>query len=321
MTAATKAMATQLAADGIAADGTVTDLNKLITAMQASGLLAISATQAAVGWYGALDALDKSIQTNGRSLDITTAAGRANETALLGVASAADTLIAADAKNGDSQAQLQNTMDGTYNALIRSEGQFGITGAAADTMARKLMGVPQNIPITAAINGYVQTLLQAAGITNAVNSIPKFIGINVVTTYSSNGTPSNVSQGRGGSGGLTMAGGGLVRHMADGGFTGLLSGVGTGTSDSVPIMGSAGEFMVRSAARQKYGLPMMEAINNGTYQPTVQTVQAGPMHMTGTLVLDSGELMGTFTGVATQVADNRISANQRSAANMRGGRA
>lgn len=321
MTDANKAMATSLANEGLAADGTVVSLDKLVSAMQASGLLTISADQAAVGWYQSLDNLSQSIQKNGRSLDITTKAGQTNELALLGVASAGNTLISANAKNGVSEAELQKTLGQTYDALIASEGQFGITGGAADTMARKLLGIPPNVPIHAAINGYADTLLKAAGITQAVANIPRFVGINVVTQYSSTGTPSNVSSGRGGSGGLTMADGGLVQHMADGGFTGLLTGHGSGTSDSVPIMGSAGEYMVRSAARQKYGLPMMNSINDGTFQPNVQVLDNGPMQMTGTLVLDSGELMGTFTGVATRVADGRISEMERHRANMRGGRA
>jgi len=45
--------------------------------------------------------------------------------------------------------------------------------------------------------------------------------------------------------------------------------------------------------------------------------QAGPVAMTGTLVLDSGELMGTFTGVASQVADAKLAGVARQVGGMR----
>lgn len=44
---------------------------------------------------------------------------------------------------------------------------------------------------------------------------------------------------------------------------GPIYGPGTGTSDSVPIWASNGEFMMRTAAVQKYGLGFMNAINSG----------------------------------------------------------
>lgn len=54
----------------------------------------------------------------------------------------------------------------------------------------------------------------------------------------------------GGGGGEGFAGGGHIR------------GRGTGTSDSIPIWASNGEFMMRAAAVRKYGLGLMYAINN-----------------------------------------------------------
>jgi hypothetical protein len=51
--------------------------------------------------------------------------------------------------------------------------------------------------------------------------------------------------------GLPYASGGLVR------------GRGTSTSDSVPIMASAGEFMIKAAAVQRTGLDVLQAINAG----------------------------------------------------------
>jgi hypothetical protein len=46
---------------------------------------------------------------------------------------------------------------------------------------------------------------------------------------------------------------------------------------------------------------------------------SGPMHMTGTLVLDSGQIMGTFTGIAQSVAQSAISGANRDAKYRRPG--
>lgn len=56
--------------------------------------------------------------------------------------------------------------------------------------------------------------------------------------------------GAGGDGGDGFASGGHIR------------GRGTGTSDSIPIWASNGEFMMKAAAVRKYGLGLMYAINN-----------------------------------------------------------
>jgi hypothetical protein len=45
---------------------------------------------------------------------------------------------------------------------------------------------------------------------------------------------------------------------------GLITGPGTGTSDDVPIWASNGEFMIRKASVDKYGLDFLRAVNSGT---------------------------------------------------------
>jgi hypothetical protein len=45
---------------------------------------------------------------------------------------------------------------------------------------------------------------------------------------------------------------------------GLIRGPGSGTSDSIPMLGSNGEFMMRAASVRKYGVGFMEAVNKGT---------------------------------------------------------
>jgi hypothetical protein len=58
---------------------------------------------------------------------------------------------------------------------------------------------------------------------------------------------------------LKLAGGGMVKYMANGG---IFSSLG---SDIVPAMLTPGEFVMRRNSVNKYGTDMMKAINNGTF--------------------------------------------------------
>jgi TP901 family phage tail tape measure protein len=86
--------------------------------------------------------------------------------------------------------------------------------------------------------------------------------------------------------------GGLIRRYAEGGdvqsipFGGLAVGPGTGTSDSIPALISNGEYVIKAAAVQRYGVAMFDRLNamryasgglaGFTYTPTGRPVLGGP---------------------------------------------
>jgi hypothetical protein len=76
----------------------------------------------------------------------------------------------------------------------------------------------------------------------------------------------------GGGGGGGIAGGitGLLGLFAGGAEGGLITGPGTGTSDSIPARLSSGEFVVRAAAVQAIGLDTLAIINRGLYVPGIR---------------------------------------------------
>jgi TP901 family phage tail tape measure protein len=57
----------------------------------------------------------------------------------------------------------------------------------------------------------------------------------------------------------TRAMGGIVKHFEPGG---AVSGPGTATSDSIPAMLSDGEYVIKAAAVDQYGVPLLHAINS-----------------------------------------------------------
>lgn len=78
--------------------------------------------------------------------------------------------------------------------------------------------------------------------------------------------------GGGGSGGADVG----SQQLAGGG---LVVGPGSGTSDDVNIWASNGEYMLRASAVQRYGLPMLDAINSETFPgPSVAPIRAPRTH-------------------------------------------
>jgi TP901 family phage tail tape measure protein len=189
---------------GIAADGLILNLDKLVTSMQASGLLSISADQAAINYQKSLEAVDAAVAKNGQTLDIHTAAGKENMEAWLGQASSANAATLANAKNGMSSEELQVNLTGQYNQLRDNAIAFGKSGEEADAMARKALGIPKDVKIETAIQNYADTMAKAQAIKQALDNINPDKTIFFRTDASGFYDPSKGTNGKGaGSGGLS----------------------------------------------------------------------------------------------------------------------
>jgi hypothetical protein len=150
----TEEMAKALDDVGLSADGAVNDIDKFAKSLFNAGLLNLSASDATIAYEAAIDALTDSVKENGKTLDVTTEKGRNNQTAYNNLAKAAmDTAEAHAAEKlateGSAAAQdsLQASLQASYTDLVNAAGQFGITGDAADDMARKALGIPKDVPI------------------------------------------------------------------------------------------------------------------------------------------------------------------------------
>jgi hypothetical protein len=144
---------------GLKADGSVADIDKFAKSLFNAGLLHLSASDSVVAYEAAIDAVTESIKSNGTTLDVNTEKGRANQTAYNGLASAAMATAEAQAaetfaSQGSAAAQgvLQSSLQASYDDLVAAAGQFGITGDAADDMARKALGIPKEVPISTWVN-------------------------------------------------------------------------------------------------------------------------------------------------------------------------
>lgn len=80
-------------------------------------------------------------------LDKSTEAGRKNWDGLIRIADAGTEYTKKLIEQSASEEDVQAAMQGTYDKLIAAVGQLGVTGDAADTLARKIAGIPPGVDI------------------------------------------------------------------------------------------------------------------------------------------------------------------------------
>jgi TP901 family phage tail tape measure protein len=332
----TEEMAEALEEIGLSADGTVTNLVKFTDALINAGLLQLSARDAARGFEEAIDAVSESVKANGTTLDTNTDKGRANEAALDAVAGAGFRVVKANAENGASQETLQGNLQDTYDKLIESAGQFGITGDAAVALAREVLKVPDGVSIDSWMSEAAKRM--AENTTGAINNIPKDVNVKITTVEHKIKILETQIRGGGSADDPSMtafdpsthATGGILRGYSSGG---QLPGSGPGTEVTDGFLGvtstgrpiarlDANEWIINGRSSQRYNrelaainagtFPKLPGYANGGREYTAQSFAApaaggiGPLAMSGTLVMDSGEVLGVFRGVASQVARSEL---------------
>lgn len=318
----TEDMAKALEKVGLSAEGAVTDISAFAASLFSAGLISLSASDAAIGYEAAIDAMTESVTKNGTTLDKNTEQGRANQSAFNGLAQAAMTATEATAAetlatqgSTAAQEQMQVSLRNSYDGLIRAAGQLGITGDAADTMARKALGIPKTVNIDAWIADHASNTLDTLKVKaddldgRRVSMLIETINKTVhQSEYRDDPSMVGLDPAR-------HATGGIVNYLAGGGRPRLYDMQPRGT-DTVPAMLTPGEYVVNAKATAA-NLGLLQAINGGhrygpasaPYRQSMSTTsgESAPMQMTGTLTMDSGEVLGVFHGVAVKAAQGVVS--------------
>ena len=287
--AANEETAQRLADVGLAADGTVISLGKLLEAMFATGLAQMSQNEAAIRWEESLIGVNDSLVKYGQNLDITTEGGKANSRALDGMAQAGISNMEAMANNGASQEALQAKLTDTYNATKAAAEQFGMGAEEADAYARGVLGIPEGKDVNIAIKDFAAKMAELNGVKGAVDGIPGQKNINIHTSYTYSEqtpyparVPANSIEGNSGIGAWmdgTFAQGGLVGFARGGVIPGkpptdlsrdnLLGMVG-GKAIGV----QSGEYIMPTA-ETRANLPVLESMRNGSYQAPSKSLAGG----------------------------------------------
>jgi TP901 family phage tail tape measure protein len=170
---------------GIAADGTVVSLSKLLDKMFETGLATLSARDAESAYQEALDALKGKIdevnasQTAGNavldaatgSFDLTSEAGRGASAVFGDLAQKAISTTTAMANNGATQGELQSKLGSTYQSLYDTARAFGASEEKADDLARSALNIPKSVPIETAIQNYADSMSKLNGVKTAADAL------------------------------------------------------------------------------------------------------------------------------------------------------
>ena len=95
--------------------------------------------------YDAIDAANQAVAKNGQTLDITTAAGRANQAALDDLAKSGWELVESMEKNGSTMEDMQAAMQTTRDNFIAVAQAMGLSADDAANLADQLNLIPTNI--------------------------------------------------------------------------------------------------------------------------------------------------------------------------------
>lgn len=208
--------------------------------------------------------------------------------------------------------------------IIDNAVAHGVDRDAVTAYIDKIMQIPDKVPPTkldvddAAAKQKLEDFQQSV---NALTGKRVQITTDVITNHVDTGVPD--TQHAASRPGIMQfdAAGGLIRHLAGGGWSditagGSITGPGSSTSDDVPLMGSAGEFMMKASSVASIGPGTMEYMNRtGQLPPRAGATSSQPVIVN--LILD-GQIIDTrIIDLAALTANQAIDHQQRQYEGMR----
>ncbi|KUH38381.1 MULTISPECIES: hypothetical protein [Streptomyces] len=261
----------QLDAQKASADGLRQSLHALNdTYLQARG--DVRAMEAAI------DAASEAVKRNGRTLSENTEAGRENNAALDAIVSTTMRAAESARANGASWSTVNGIYERGRAALLKTGAQMETTKGHAAALAAQILRTPNK---TALLKGDMSDL--QAKLTHAKNQLARVPDSRRAEIRARIGQlQAAIAQARGyivGIDGMTAHTYIYTNHIVTkstgearkrrgrtpGGLAtgGIVRGPGTGTSDSVPMMLSNGEYVIRAAAVNRLGVSTLDALNQG----------------------------------------------------------
>ena len=203
----------------------------------------LDADAAMIAWEDAIAKTTESLKANGATLDITTEKGRANKTALNGMAEAGIQVIATMQANGASQQQLQAQLEASRGRLVAAAMAFGMSKDQAWAYANQVLQIPAvvNTQVNANTGAAYSSVVALAQQLNSLHDREIFIRTTMITINKLDNSQGPLS------------------GNATGGY---IQGPGTATSDSILSMLSNGEYVVKAAAVEKYGVGFLHDVNS-----------------------------------------------------------
>ncbi len=168
-------LAEQLEEIGLRADGSVANLDKFTQALVNAGLLTLSSRDATAKFEEGLDQLKGKIdeimateQAHGgvlnetrTDLDLYSDAGRAANGVLADMTQRGISAAEAMAKNGESMPAVQEQLNKTYDAMIRTAMGFGLGKDEAEALTRSILHVPPGVDVRSWMSDEAKRMAEA----------------------------------------------------------------------------------------------------------------------------------------------------------------
>ncbi len=191
----------------------------------------LDAREANRKWQESIAEAEKALKSNGKTLTDSTDKGRDNARALDAMTTAAIDNVGAMQANGASQATLQASLETSRQRIEAMAVRFGMTKEEARKYAEQVLSIPAARA--------TQISADTSQATEAIKGLFNYWSSKTITLRVA------AQQDR-------------VEGRATGG---LITGPGTGTSDSIPALLSNGEYVIKAAAVDYYGVEKLHAIN------------------------------------------------------------
>lgn len=237
-------------AAGVSTNAATAAQQKSTQAALAQAAALKSSTDAALGAFGAetsyrqaLASAEAQAKKSNAGFKGMSDAVIANRTQLQNLAGQWNAQIQAMAANGASMDRIRAKYRTTRQDVINVAMGMGATAAEAKRYADRLLQIPKTVA-TSVTADTANALASIRALQGYLNDIPRNVHVNV--TASTNANLADISGING------------PRKKATGG---AVFGPGTSTSDSIPAYLSNGEYVMRAAAVQKYGVAMFDHLN------------------------------------------------------------
>lgn len=206
---------------------------------------ALDVRDAERSFQAAIDDATASLEEHGRTLDIGTEAGRANQAALDAIATSAQSLATAIFEETGSQEQATAAINAGRDALIEAAREMGYNQEAAEALADEILSIPDSWG-TDFDNNAPAAQRPVERYRDQIERIPSLVRTEIRTEFTSTGQPSSRVQGPN----QALQLGGTVRGPA---------GI-----DRVLLRATAGEEVINAKqSRRHRGL--LKAINAGAF--------------------------------------------------------
>ncbi|WP_413454608.1 phage tail tape measure protein [Glutamicibacter sp. FR1] len=269
---------------GVSADGVIADMSTYLDLLFATGLATMSSREAQAAYEEQLDSVDAAVKElsesggkmgatlnkNKSDFDLSTEAGRLANDEFQALARGGMDEVRAMSEEGVGQDQLQKKLSATYSDLVSAGEAFGMTAGDAENLAREVLGIPDDVKVDSWMSSEAKrTAEQTKAAVDSVNGSTAHVWI--TTHKKSIYSESHVSNGRGGSGGQTLAQGGRARLGSFSGG-GRLPATGLGTDMILGVTSSGRpianvddrEWVINRQSSDKYDAEL-SAINAGTF--------------------------------------------------------